>query len=108
MGEGCNRQGRASRGCKWQQALGQNVPSKGLAQVPRLRPQSTRPLKPCPNSATHDFNRAPIAQLDRVLPSEGKGHWFESSWVRHKIRDLADILGASKRRIHKSYHRFEA
>jgi hypothetical protein len=26
---------------------------------------------------------APIAQLDRVLPSEGKGHWFESSWVRH-------------------------
>jgi hypothetical protein len=37
---------------------------------------------------------APIAQLDRVLPSEGKGHWFESSWVRHKINDLADILDA--------------
>ncbi len=22
---------------------------------------------------------APVAQLDRVLPSEGRGHWFESS-----------------------------
>jgi hypothetical protein len=26
---------------------------------------------------------APIAQLDRALPSEGKGQRFESSWVRH-------------------------
>ena len=26
---------------------------------------------------------APVAQLDRVLPSEGRGHWFESSRVRH-------------------------
>ena len=25
----------------------------------------------------------PIAQLDRVLPSEGRGLRFESSWVRH-------------------------
>ncbi len=28
------------------------------------------------------FN-APIAQLDRALPSEGRGQRFESSWVRH-------------------------
>ena len=26
---------------------------------------------------------APVAQLDRVLPSEGRGHWFESSRVHH-------------------------
>ena len=25
---------------------------------------------------------APIAQLDRVLPSEGRGRTFESCWVR--------------------------
>jgi hypothetical protein len=26
--------------------------------------------------------RAPVAQLDRVLPSEGRGHTFESCRVR--------------------------
>jgi hypothetical protein len=26
---------------------------------------------------------APVAQLDRALPSEGKGHTFESCRVRH-------------------------
>jgi hypothetical protein len=26
--------------------------------------------------------RAPVAQLDRVLPSEGKGQWFESTRAR--------------------------
>ena len=34
------------------------------------------------------FNRAPVAQLDRVLPSEGRGHTFESCRARHKIKDL--------------------
>ena len=33
-------------------------------------------------------NRAPVAQLDRVLPSEGRGHWFDSSRAHHKINDL--------------------
>ena len=33
---------------------------------------------------------APVAQLDRALPSEGRGHKFESCRVRHKINDLAD------------------
>ena len=27
--------------------------------------------------------KAPIAQLDRVLPSEGRGRTFESCWVHH-------------------------
>ena len=28
---------------------------------------------------------APIAQLDRALPSEGRGQRFKSSWVRHSF-----------------------
>jgi hypothetical protein len=30
---------------------------------------------------------APVAQLDRALPSEGKGHTFESCRVRHRSLD---------------------
>lgn len=29
--------------------------------------------------------KAPVAQLDRALPSEGKGHTFESCRVRHRF-----------------------
>ena len=29
---------------------------------------------------------APVAQLDRVLPSEGRGHRFKSCRVRHTTR----------------------
>ena len=29
------------------------------------------------------LGQAPIAQLDRALPSEGRGRTFESCWVRH-------------------------
>ena len=35
---------------------------------------------------------APVAQLDRALPSEGRGHRFESSRVRHKQADQASLL----------------
>ena len=31
--------------------------------------------------------QAPIAQLDRALPSEGRGQTFESSWVHHVARE---------------------
>jgi hypothetical protein len=34
---------------------------------------------------------APVAQLDRALPSEGKGHTFESCRVRHKIRCVSSL-----------------
>ena len=34
---------------------------------------------------------APVAQLDRALPSEGRGHKFESCRARHKINDLAKL-----------------
>ena len=33
-------------------------------------------------------NRAPVAQLDRVLPSEGRGHTFESCRARHELNGL--------------------
>jgi hypothetical protein len=29
-----------------------------------------------------DLHKAPVAQLDRVLPSEGRGHRFESCRAR--------------------------
>jgi hypothetical protein len=36
---------------------------------------------------------APVAQLDRALPSEGKGHTFESCRVRHvpEVELWADV-----------------
>ena len=38
-------------------------------------------------------NRAPVAQLDRVLPSEGRGHTFESCRARQEIKDLGHFSG---------------
>jgi hypothetical protein len=45
---------------------------------------------------------APVAQLDRALPSEGRGHKFESCRARHKINHLgksefASVPGVSRR-----------
>src|SRR4051812_44705991 len=34
---------------------------------------------------------APVAQLDRALPSEGRGHKFESCRARHDFKDLLVI-----------------
>src|SRR5690606_30896700 len=43
-------------------------------------------------SAARALSRpAPIAQLDRALPSEGRGQRFESSWVRHLISEISTI-----------------
>ena len=49
------------------------------------------------------LHRAPVAQLDRVLPSEGRGRTFESFRARHKIKGLghfrvAFFLGAESLR----------
>ena len=43
---------------------------------------------------------APVAQLDRALPSEGKGHTFESCRVRHKVNDLAKRSDVSESKTH--------
>ena len=34
------------------------------------------------------MRQAPVAQLDRALPSEGRGQRFESSRVHHNFNDL--------------------
>src|SRR5690554_2008576 len=36
---------------------------------------------------------APIAQLDRVLPSEGRGRRFESCWARQLARPVESLHG---------------
>jgi hypothetical protein len=41
---------------------------------------------------------APVAQLDRALPSEGKGHTFESCRVRQGAGDIQDL---SSNRFHR-------
>jgi hypothetical protein len=46
-----------------------NCASEEVAERPSIRYQR--------------FRKAPVAQLDRALPSEGKGHTFESCRVRH-------------------------
>jgi hypothetical protein len=40
--------------------------------------------------------KAPVAQLDRALPSEGKGQKFESSRARQKIKCLGDLSALRK------------
>lgn len=44
---------------------------------------------------------APVAQLDRALPSEGRGHWFESSRVHHSpaVSSTRLALDALPRRV---------
>jgi hypothetical protein len=46
---------------------------------PGHNPKET--LQSVPNN-----RKAPVAQLDRVLPSEGRGHRFESCRARHFLR----------------------
>lgn len=44
-----------------------------------------------PDLGTHHdatWLKAPVAQLDRALPSEGRGQRFESSRVRHYTPEL--------------------
>jgi hypothetical protein len=36
---------------------------------------------------------APVAQLDRALPSEGRGREFESRRARQHFKDLAQLSG---------------
>ncbi len=40
----------------------------------------------CTRRVVSPARDAPVAQLDRVLPSEGRGHWFESSRAHQNHR----------------------
>ena len=52
--------------------------------------KALRPLPAASQSAKWGLE-APVAQLDRALPSEGKGHTFESCRVRHIFNDLLNF-----------------
>ena len=58
----------------------------------------TWPFSPCRAFAKRPSpaGQAPVAQLDRALPSEGRGHRFESCRVRHSLppRSSAELRGA--------------
>ena len=49
------------------------------------------------NDTITNYINAPVAQLDRVLVSETKGHRFESCRARHSLlkegTDVAEVFG---------------
>ena len=71
-----------------------NISPPGAAPAARrLRAPAGRAafpsLRPNPHIAVRAVAAgAPVAQLDRALPSEGRGHRFESCRARHKINGL--------------------
>ncbi len=61
---------------------------KRRRHVPPSAPPRTALYEPHPPPRPRGAHGlAPVAQLDRVLPSEGRGHWFESSRVRQSSSD---------------------
>ena len=54
--------------------------ANGLAAAPQTRIRLAK--------AVYDQPQAPVAQLDRALPSEGRGQRFESSRVRHNSLNI--------------------
>jgi hypothetical protein len=65
-----------------------------------LGPRKNPSLRPPPAGSQLKERHGPVAQLDRALPSEGKGHTFESCRVRHKgisaLFALTGIVGVTK------------
>jgi hypothetical protein len=51
-----------------------------------------------PPSAANSTAHAPVAQLDRALPSEGRGHRFESCRVHHQSRHVWSHPNGHQRR----------
>jgi hypothetical protein len=45
------------------------------------------------------FECAPVAQLDRAFPSEGKGRWFEPSQAHHEFE--IRLEEAVSNRVHR-------
>ena len=66
----------------------------GVAMLPN-RLAASRPKAQTAGKARDallvEFFAAPVAQLDRALPSEGRGHRFESCRVHHNFNDLVAI-----------------
>ena len=55
-----------------------------------LAPAAWRLYLTCPGHTR--LCTAPVAQLDRALPSEGRGREFESRRVRHRFYNVATTL----------------
>src|SRR2546426_2855079 len=60
---------------------------KGLAA-----PAPRAPALPRREPSANDLLSAPVAQLDRALPSEGRGREFESRRARHDFNGLASLV----------------
>ena len=72
-------------------AVGQNCCVTPLRRPPALA--RLRPVQPGPSIESRPTD-APVAQLDRALPSEGRGHTFESCRVRHSRAKVGTIARA--------------
>ena len=51
------------------------------------------PIEPA-SRTPYTARQAPVAQLDRALPSEGRGQRFESSRVRHEYSTIQTVCGS--------------
>ncbi len=82
----------------WIRDRGAKLPSRAdataerpaLAAIPRpqrLSADQSRLHQPA-RGGNHQRGSGPVAQLDRALPSEGRGRTFESCRVRHLINSL--------------------
>jgi hypothetical protein len=52
-----------------------------------------------PRDGYHGARVAPVAQLDRVLPSEGRGHGFESRLVHHLLSLVLQGVSSTARNL---------
>ncbi|RMO98858.1 hypothetical protein ALP98_200079 [Pseudomonas viridiflava] len=90
-------------GCSFVGGGGYGVMEGLLASVCRVRgmicvagrPQLDAPY-PC---EYHGARVAPVAQLDRVLPSEGRGRGFESRLVHHLLSLVLQGVSSTTRNL---------
>src|SRR5215813_13750670 len=69
-------------------------PSRRRRSATQLRRDSSTCM-PLSRSLVETLAPAPVAQLDRALPSEGRGREFESRRVRHGFRGFPQNFGVS-------------
>ena len=68
---------------------------RGMAHsiaIASVRIQAGTGQSSVPAASMREYRHAPVAQLDRVLPSEGKGHRFESCRARHLLCRCAALV----------------
>ena len=83
------RTGSSARGEPGFPAGGRTRPGHGQGNC--ARPVAGVSLQRCDGAAI-DVHSAPVAQLDRALPSEGRGRGFESRRVRHSFPQYIQMV----------------